>query len=359
MLETIWFLLWGVLWAVYFLLDGFDLGVGSLIPVLGKSERDKRVMINSMGPFWDGNEVWLLTAGGVTFAAFPTTYAVMFSSLYTPLMLILFMLILRGVTFEFRNKVDSAGWRALWTWMLTVTSLLTALLWGVAFANIFAGVPVEVITTEAGTIQAYLAQSVGEPYGLIMGLLILLKPYALLGGVLFVLLFLVHGALWLTVKAEGDLAQRAGKLAKVLWVPELIVAVAFLVASFFATDLWANHFTYYWTLVAPLLAVVGLVGTRVFMHLSRWWLAWAFSGLGIVGATLWGVAGLYPNLLPSSLDPAFSMTASATASTPLTLTLMLVIAGVFVPTVLAYQAWVYWILRHPVDDEMLADPHAY
>src|SRR5512139_821611 len=143
MLETIWFALWGVLWAVYFVLDGFDLGLGSLMPVVAKDERDRRVVVNAMGPFWDGNEVWLITAGGVTFAAFPRVYAVMFSSLYTPLMLLLFALILRGISFEFRGKVDSPGWRALWDATLVIGSFLPALLLGVAFANIFKGLPLD------------------------------------------------------------------------------------------------------------------------------------------------------------------------------------------------------------------------
>ena len=195
MLETIWFLLWGVLWAVYFMLDGFDLGLGTLAPFLARTDADKRVVYNSMGPFWDGNEVWLITAGGVTFAAFPTTYAVMFSALYTPLLLLLFALILRAVALEFRSKVEDEGWRKLWDVCHFVGSFVPALLLGVAFANIFKGIPID---------------AEGDFHG---NLLTLLNPYGLLGGVLFVLLFLVHGALWLAIKAEAPLEERAGKTA--------------------------------------------------------------------------------------------------------------------------------------------------
>src|SRR5512133_3487177 len=191
MLETIWFVIWGVAWAVYFMLDGFDLGLGTLFPFLAKNETDKRVIVNAMGPFWDGNEVWLITAGGVTFAAFPRTYATMFSALYTPLMLLLFALILRGVSFEFRGKIHSATWAKVWDTCLVVGSFVPALLLGVAFANIFAGIPID----REGIFQG--------------NLFTLLNPYGLAGGVLFVLLFSVHGALWLATRSEGDLHARA------------------------------------------------------------------------------------------------------------------------------------------------------
>ncbi len=221
-LQSIWFFLWGLLWAVFFITDGFDFGVGSLYPFLGKTDRDKRVMINSLGPLWDGNEVWLITAGGVTFAAFPLVYAVMFSSLYTALMLILFALILRGVSFEFRGKVDSPAWRKLWDTCIFVGSVLPAILFGVAFANIFQGLPLNENQLFEGN------------------LLTLINPYGLLGGILFLCFFLVHGALWLTIKAEGELQQRALKTVNLLWPIFLIVAVAFLLYSAQATDLYQN-----------------------------------------------------------------------------------------------------------------------
>ena len=233
-LQDVWFFLWGLLWAVYFISDGFDLGLGSLLPFLGKSENDRRVMIHAMGPLWDGNEVWLLTAGGVTFAAFPAVYAVMFSSLYSALMLVLFALIIRGVSFEFRNKVESAGWRKLWDGCLFVGSLAPAILLGVAFANIFRGIPIDQKGIFHGT------------------LFTLLNPYGLLGGILFLSLFLVHGSLWLSIKSEGDLHDRAVNTAHKLWYALLVVAVVFLIATKFATPLYDNYMAH----PAPFLVVL-------------------------------------------------------------------------------------------------------
>lgn len=355
MLETIWFLLWGVLWAVYFMLDGYDFGLGSLLPFVAKNDREKRVIYNSQGPFWDGNEVWLLTAGGVTFAAFPTTYAAMFSALYTPLMLLLFALIIRGVTFEFRSKLESPAWRTVWDYLHAIFSFVPALLLGVFFANVFMGVPLEVVEgwkfAESGIpIDSYVLRG---------NLFTLLNPYALLGGVLFVLMFIEHGALWGAIKAEGALHDRLAKVAKYVWPAELLIAVVFLVVSFFATDLWANYLTYPFLLPLPLIAVIGLVLNFVFQLQKRYWIAWAGSALTIVGAAGWGVAGLYPDLLPSSLDPAYSMTAFDTSSSQLTLIVMLVVVGIFVPTVIGYQSWVSWFFRGKVDDEWLSHHDAY
>jgi cytochrome d ubiquinol oxidase subunit II len=333
MLETIWFVLWGVLWAVYFMLDGFDLGLGTLMPFLAKNEREKRVIVNAMGPFWDGNEVWLVTAGGVTFAAFPRAYAVMFSSLYTPLMLLLFALILRGISFEFRGKEDSPAWRATWDATLAAGSFLPALLFGVAFANIFMGLPLD-----------------GE--GILHGdLFTLLNPYGLLGGVLFVMLFLVHGAIWLAIKSDGELQARAARAACVLWPVLVIVAGSFLAASWFATPLYHNYVAAPVLWIVPLLAVAGLLLTRVFLAGSRYWRAWFASSAAILGATLFGVAGLFPNLLPSRLDPAATLTAFNAASSTLTLKIMLGVALCMVPVVIAYQAWVYVAFRERVPFE--------
>ncbi|MCA1905858.1 MAG: cytochrome d ubiquinol oxidase subunit II [Desulfarculus sp.] len=341
MLETIWFVLWGVLWAVYFMLDGFDLGLGALMPALAKSEQDKRVIYNAMGPFWDGNEVWLITAGGVTFAAFPGTYAVMFSSLYSALMLLLFALILRGVAFEFRGKVDSPAWKSIWDACLWLGSFLPALLLGVAFANIFMGIPID----QKGVYQG--------------SLFTLLNPYGLLGGILFVLIFMTHGSLWLAIKASGELEARAQVMAKKIWPALLVVAVVFLAATWFYTRLWANYLSYLWLWILPLMAVAGLLLSRVFMAQNAWWKAWGASAVMIVGCTLFGVAGLYPNLLPSSLNPAWSMTVTNSSSSPLTLKIMLGVALVMVPIVLAYQTWAYVTFRHKITDQDLAYEEAY
>ncbi len=334
-METVWFILWGVLWAVYFMLDGYDLGLGSLLPFVAKTETEKRVVYNAMGPFWDGNEVWLITAGGVTFAAFPTTYAVMFSSLYTPLMLLLFALILRGVSFELRSKEEAAWWRQTFDAFLVVGSFLPALLLGVAFANIFKGLPLD-----------------GQ--GILQGnLLTLLNPYGLAGGVLFVLLFLVHGALWLVLRTEGELQARGQRIVKALWPVLLVAAAGFLVFTAFATPLYDNYLKYPVLFVLPAIAVAGLVLTRVFIAKQGWWKAWFASSATIVGCTLFGVAGLYPNLLPSSIDAKYSLTAFNSASSPLTLKIMLGVALAMVPVVIAYQAWVYHRFKGKVDEAEL------
>jgi cytochrome d ubiquinol oxidase subunit II len=265
----------------------------------------------------------------------------MFSALYTPLMLLLFALIVRGISFEFRGKLEAAWWRKTWDTCLVLGSFLPALLLGVAFANIFAGVPID----EEGVLQG--------------NLLTLLNPYGLLGGVLFVLLFAVHGSLWLATKSEGSLRDRAAATAKRLWPGLLVVAVVFLAATAAATPLWANHLRYPPLLVFPILAVAGLLGTRFFLARGSAWKAWVASAATILGATAFGVAGLFPNLLPSSLDPAFSRTAFNTASSRLTLSIMLGVALVMVPIVIVYQAWVYRKFSGPVTARMLQDDQSY
>jgi len=341
MLETIWFVLWGVLWTGYFVLDGFDLGLGAMMPFLARSDAERRLVFNAQGPFWDGNEVWLITAGGATFAAFPLTYAVMFSALYTPLMLLLFALILRGISFEMRSKEAAAWWRRTWDACMTVGSFLPALLLGVAFANIFKGLPL-------------------DAQGILHGnLLTLLNPYGLLGGALFVLLFAVHGSIWLSIKVAGELGERGARLAVRLWPALLAVAVAFLGMSAAVTDLFANIGRWPLLAVFPLLAVAGLLGTRLFLARRARWRAWTASAATIAGATAFGVAGLYPRLLPSSLDPAATLTAHNSASSQLTLSIMLGVALVFVPIVIAYQVWVYRKFAFPIDERDLEGHNAY
>lgn len=335
-LQSIWFFLWGLLWAVFFMTDGFDFGIGTLYPFLGKSEKDKRTMINSLGPLWDGNEVWLITAGGVTFAAFPIVYATMFSSLYSALMLILFALILRGVSFEFRGKVDSPAWRKVWDTCIFVGSFVPALLFGVAFANIFKGLPLD---------------GDGVYHGTLLGLL---NPYGLVGGVLFVLLFMVHGALWLAIRCEGDLQARAIRAADKTWPVLLVVAVTFLVASGFVTRLYDNYLAHPALFGVILLAVAGLVGVKVFIVKKSWFKAWFSSALTIVACTFFGVIGLFPNLFPSSIDyDAYSLTAYNASSSPLTLKIMLTVVVIFIPVVIGYQIWTYNLFKGKVtDDEM-------
>ncbi|HVN24107.1 MAG TPA: cytochrome d ubiquinol oxidase subunit II [Syntrophorhabdales bacterium] len=341
MLETIWFLLWGILWALYFILDGFDLGLGTLLPFLGKNDTERRIIYNTMGPFWDGNEVWLITAGGVTFAAFPATYAVLFSAFYSPLMIILFALIIRAAAFELRGKLPGKSWRSLWDSLAALGSFVPALLFGVAFANIFRGIPID----GEGIYHA--------------DLFFLLNLYALLGGLLFLLLFLVHGALWLAVKSEGILQQRAARYAKTLWVPLVVVAVLFLAHTWFETGLYYNYKLIPVLLLIPLCAVLALLLVRAYLAHKTYGKAWFASCLVILCVTLFGVMGLYPNMLISTMNPAYSLTAFNAASSPGTLKIMLVVALIFVPIVMLYQGWVYSLFRGKVRSEDLQSDEAY
>ena len=340
-LQAIWFFLWGLCWAVFFITDGFDFGIGTLLPFLGKEENDRRVMVNAVGPLWDGNEVWLITAGGVTFAAFPQVYAVMFSSLYSALMLILFALILRGVSFEFRGKVDDPRWRKIWDVCIFIGSFVPALLFGVAFANIFQGIPID----ENGLYQGTLFT--------------LLNPYGLLGGVLFVLLFLTHGALWLAIRSADELHERAASTANRLWPLVLGTAVVFLIASKFSTRLYDNYMANPILFVVILITVLALLGIKFFLTQKAFFKAWFSSALTIVGATFYGVVGLYPNLFPSSLNPKYSLTAHNASSSPLTLKIMLVVVIMFIPVVIGYQIWAYNLFKGKITKEDLAYEEAY
>ena len=339
LLQTIWFVLWALLWAVYFVLDGFDLGMGTLLPFIAGNEYEKRVIYNAAGPFWDGNEVWLITAGGVTFAAFPKAYAVMFSALYAPLLILLFALIFRAVSFEFRNKIDSVRWRKCWDICQFAGSFVPALLLGVAFANLFMGIPI-------------------DGHGIYHGnILKLLSPYGLLGGILFVLMFAYHGALWLGIKSSGELHEKASLWAGRLWMYLLIAAVLFLSGSAIFTDLYVNIAAHPALAVFPVLAVILLITSRVAGPGGI--MAWLASAGFIISATFFGVMGMFPNIIPSNLSPAWSLTAANSSSSELTLTIMLVVALCCVPVVIAYQVWVYVTFSHKLTKEELESESAY
>ena len=339
--QVIWFILWGVLWAVYLMLDGFVLGMGFLSGVLAKNDTEKRVLINTVGPVWDGNEVWLLTAGGATFAAFPTTYALMFSYLYTALLLLLFSLIVRGVSFEFRGKIDSPTWKGAWDKAIIVSSFLPALLLGVTFGNLFRGLPMDAA-------------------GYHGNLFSLLNPYGLVTGVLFVLAFAVHGSLYVAIKTTGDMSQRASALANKLWPALLVVAVVFLGYTYPATKIYNNYLANPILLVVPLVAVAALLMVRVFAGKGALGKAFTCSCLTIVFVAFTGVTGLFPNLIPSTLDPAYSLTIYNSSSSLLTLKIMTAVALIMVPIVIAYKIWVYRIFRNKVtESDVLENPQAY
>jgi cytochrome d ubiquinol oxidase subunit II len=325
-LTDLWFVLIAVLWIGYLVLEGFDFGVGILLPVLGRSDTERRVLINTIGPVWDGNEVWVLVAGGATFAAFPEWYATLFSGFYLPLFLILLALIARGVAFEYRGKRDDPRWRARWDIAIFVGSLIPAILWGVAFANLVRGVPIEP-DPATGNLEF-----VGTFWGL-------LNPYALLGGATTLLLFVTHGAVFLALKTKGDLRMRANAMAGRIGLLAAVVAVGFLVWTQFVNSGGTAG------VVLSVLAAGSFVGALLANRLGRE--GWAFVGsavtIGLAVVVLF--VSLYPEVMPSSIDPAYSLTTENAASTPYTLRIMTWVAVVMTPIVLMYQGWTFWVFR--------------
>jgi cytochrome d ubiquinol oxidase subunit II len=319
-LTTVWFVLIAVLWIGYFTLEGFDFGVGMLLPVLGKSDRERRVLINTIGPVWDGNEVWLLVAGGATFAAFPEWYATLFSGFYLPLLLILLALIVRGVAFEYRAKGHGEKWRGRWDLAIIIGSWVPAALWGVAFANILRGVPIDADHEYVG------------------GFFNLLNPYALLGGATTTLLFLTHGAMFVSLKTDGEIRHQARGLAARLGIATAGVTVAFLLWTQLDTGNLGSALLF---AGAALALVAGLVAIGAARE------GWGF--LGTFVAIALGVAGLFvalfPDVMPTSLADGAGLTTTNAAATAYTLKIMTVVAVVFTPLVLAYQGWTYWVFR--------------
>ncbi|MBN1666941.1 MAG: cytochrome d ubiquinol oxidase subunit II [Anaerolineales bacterium] len=324
-LNILWFILIGVLFTGYFILEGFDFGVGILLPFLGKDDRRRRLMINTIGPHWDGNEVWLITAGGAIFAAFPEWYATLFSGFYLPLFLMLVALILRGVAFEFRSKDENPRWRQVWDICIFVGSLVPALLWGVALANLVRGVPINQDFTYVG------------------GFFNLLNWYALLAGLTSLVGFTLHGAIFLSLKTSDDLAQDARKWAMRLWIPTIVLLFALIGASYLETNildaLGVNPG------VIPFTAVVTILLAGYFLRIGRSGWAFVMSTLTIAFVTVTTFLVLYPSVMVSSLDPAWSLTIYNASSSPYTLRVMSIVALIFVPIVLAYQGWSYWVFR--------------
>lgn len=319
-LTTVWFILIATLWAGYFVLEGFDFGVGILLPVLGKTDRERRVLLKTIGPVWDGNEVWLIVAGGATFAAFPEWYSTLFSGFYLPLLLILVALILRGVAIEYRATIDNVRWRSRWDAAIVFGSLVPAVLWGVAFGNIVRGVPID------------------ENREYVGGFFNLLNPYALLAGATTLALFTLHGAVFLSLKTDGDLRQRAGLLARRLGAAAVVTATAFLVWTGLT-----HRDQVGWSLsgIAVLTLLAGIGATWVRRE------GWAFlataTTIALVVTAVFTI--LFPAVMPSSIDTAFDLTVDNAASTKYTLRIMTWVAVLFFPIVLCYQSWTYWIFR--------------
>jgi cytochrome bd ubiquinol oxidase subunit II len=320
-LPEFWFGLIGFLFCGYFLLEGFDFGVGMLLPVLGRRDDvDRRVMINTIGPVWDMNETWLIVAGASLFAAFPYWYATLFSGFYLPLLLILAALILRGVAFEYRGKVDDPVWRQRWDVAIVIGSALPALLWGVAFANIVRGVPIDGDGNVTGN------------------LFTLLNPYGLLGGLAVVALCCTYGAIFVALKTSGAIRTEARALAGRIGIAAVVLAAAFLVWT-----MLVHGDALVWAL--GLLTALALLGGLYANLKGRE--GWAF---GLLGGTMVGVvatlfAALFPNVMPSTTSPAYSLTIENASSTAYTLSIMSWIALCTLPLVLAYQAWTYWVFR--------------
>jgi cytochrome d ubiquinol oxidase subunit II len=325
-LQTLWFLLIGVLWVGYFVLEGFDFGVGMLIRLIGRDQTEKRMIIHTIGPVWDGNEVWLITAGGATFAAFPGWYASLFSGFYIALFLILVALIIRGVSFEFWGKDDSPRWRATWEWAAVIGSFLAALLWGVGWADIVRGVPMNA--------QHNVTASLWD----------LLHPYALLGGLTTLVLFLSHGAIFLSLRTKGDLVERARGVARRASVLAAALMAGFLIWTTIEESSPGG------VKVSALVLAVGAVllagAVPAVLARERDGRAFALSAGAITLLFVSLFVNLYPDALPSTTSHAYDLALTAASSTHYTQTVMTVVAIVFVPIVLVYQGWTYWVFRH-------------
>jgi cytochrome bd ubiquinol oxidase subunit II len=330
-LNILWFVLIAVLYLGFFILEGFDFGVGILLPFMGRGDTKRRVVINTIGPHWDGNEVWLLAAGGATFAAFPSWYATLFSGFYLPLFFLLIALILRGVAFEFRSKDEHPLWRSTWDWTIFGSSLVSAFLLGVAFSNLVRGVPIDGNMLYAG------------------GFFNLLNPYALLGGLAAVLAFSLHGAIFLSLKTSGDMVERARKIAARLWPAVVAVILLFAVFTYIETDILSQLGVNPGFI--PLLSVVAFLLSGWFLRKKRE--GWAFSMTAVgIGATVISLFMImYPRVLISSLNPEWSLTIYNASSSQYTLQIMTIVTAIFLPFVLAYQLWSYWIFRKRIENK--------
>ncbi|MFJ8943865.1 cytochrome d ubiquinol oxidase subunit II [Streptomyces sp. NPDC102395] len=329
-LHDVWFVLIAVLWIGYFFLEGFDFGVGVLTKLLARNRPEKRVLINTIGPVWDGNEVWLLSAGGATFAAFPEWYATLFSGFYLPLLLILVCLIVRGVAFEYRAKRPEENWQRNWENAIFWTSLLPAFLWGVAFGNIVHGVKLDRNFEYVGSLWE------------------LLNPYALLGGLVTLTLFTFHGAVFTALKTVGEIRERARKLASKVGLVTAVLALLFLLW----TQIDSGDAK---SLVAMGVAVAALVAALVANQAGREGWSFALSGVTIVAAVAMLFLTLFPNVMPSTLNEEWSLTVTNASSSPYTLKIMTWCAVIATPIVMLYQGWTYWVFRKRIGTQHIAE----
>lgn len=331
-LHDFWFLLIAVLWTGYFFLEGFDFGIGVLTKTLARDRTERRVLINTIGPVWDGNEVWLITAAGATFAAFPDWYATLFSGFYLPLLAILGCLIVRGVAFEYRHKRPEERWQRNWENAIFWCSLLPAFLWGAAFANLVRGVPI------------------GPDKNFTGDVLDLMNPYALLGGLFTLVLFTFHGAVFAALKTTGDIRHRARAHAGRYGLAAAVLTVAFLA---WTQASYGNGRS----LPATVVAVVALLVALALNRAGREGWAFALSGVTVVAAFAMVFLALFPDVMPSSSDPAWSLTAQNAASSPYTLRIMTWVAGFMTPLIVGYQAWTYWVFRKRIGTQHIPAAH--
>lgn len=330
-LHNVWFVLIAFLWIGYFFLEGFDFGIGILTRLLARDRAEKRVLINTIGPVWDGNEVWLLTAGAATFAAFPEWYATLFSGFYLPLLVILVCLIVRGVAFEYRAKRPEEHWQRNWETAIFWTSLIPAFLWGVAFGNIVRGVKIDSDFEYVGSVWD------------------LLNPYALLGGLVTLTLFTFHGAVFAALKTVGDIRARARQMALRVGLLTAVLALVFLGWTQIDSGDGAS-------LVAMVVTVAALVAALVANQAGREGWSFALSGVTIVAAVTMLFLTLFPNVMPSTLDADWSLTVTNASSSDYTLKIMTWLTVIALPLVMLYQGWTYWVFRKRIGTQHIADP---
>lgn len=329
-LNILWFILITILFIGFFFLEGFDYGVGMLNPFVAKNDTERRIVLNTFGPFWDGNEVWLLTAGGAIFAAFPNWYATLFSGFYLALFLVLVTLIVRCVGVEVRSKMDGKTWRNTWDMLIALCSFLSAFLWGVAVSNLMTGVPIDAQMQFTGNFFT------------------LLTPFTILGGIVFVLLFAFHGSLFLKLKVGSEaVLDRVVALSKKLGFATLAVVVLWVVYAFLATDIYSGALA----LVLVALAAVCLIAAVLLGFKGKQGISFIAIFLTILFVTASVFAGMFPNVMISTLDPSWSLDIYNASSSPYTLKVMTVVAFTLVPLVLLYQSWNYYIFRKRVTEK--------
>jgi cytochrome d ubiquinol oxidase subunit II len=325
-MQTTWFWILFVLWSLYFVTEGFDFGVGMLLPILGRSEEDRRTMIQSIGPVWDGNEVWLVIAGAATFAAFPVWYATMFSGFYVALLLLLILLITRIVSFEWRSKADSRAWRSFWTWVNAIASLGIPLIWGIALSSLLHGVPISSAQEYTGTFWD------------------LFTAYTVFAGLALVALSALHGAVYLGLRTDGDLRARAERAAARIAVPAALVGAAFLIWTL-VVGIDKNDQSVFPGIIVVVLAAVAAVAAVILTRLRREGLAFIATGATIALAVATLFTELYPRVMVSSTSFGNSLTTTNSSSGHYTLVVISIFTLVLLPVILLYQGWAYHVFR--------------